>query len=130
METIAENTAVKNVWTTLLFTYGAVPIVAGLDKFVNLLADWESYLSPLAANLIPFEPHTFMILVGIIEIAAGIWVFVKPSTGAYVVMIWLVAIAINLIFAGYFDIAVRDLVMAVGAFSLAELSRHSYAFRK
>lgn len=126
----AKNKTLKNVWTVLFFTYGIVPIVAGFDKFLHLLANWEQYLSPAARSILPFEAHTFMIIVGIIEIIAGIIVFVRPGIGAYIVMAWLVAIAINLIFAGYLDIAVRDLSMAVGAFTLAKLSQKSYGLRK
>jgi uncharacterized membrane protein HdeD (DUF308 family) len=122
MNIVAENKTIKELWIILLFTYGLVPIIAGLDKFVHLLADWEIYLSPAALSIIPFEGHTFMILVGVIEIVAGIIVFVKPKIGAYVVMGWLVAIAINLVLARYYDIAVRDLSMAVGALTLAKLS--------
>lgn len=106
----------------LHLVYGLVPIVAGLDKFANILADWEAYLAPWVAEMLPFSPGTFMALVGVIEIAAGILVLVKPRIGAWVVAIWLVAIAINLILAGRYDVAVRDLVMACGAWVLARLA--------
>jgi len=111
-------------WWTLRLTYGLVPIVAGLDKFTNLLTDWTQYLSPLAQRVIPFSGQTFMYIVGIIEIAAGILVLTKfTRIGAYVVSAWLVAIAVNLLFTGYyFDIAVRDLVMSIGAFALAKMT--------
>lgn len=112
-----------HIYTTLRLTYGLVPIVAGLDKFTNLLTDWTGYLAPAAEGMLPFSPQVFMYLVGIIEIAAGILVLLKPRIGAYVVAAWLVAIAINLVLTGrYFDIAVRDLVMAVGAFCLGRLA--------
>jgi uncharacterized membrane protein YphA (DoxX/SURF4 family) len=112
----------NSAWLALRITFGAVPIVAGLDKFTNLLTDWEKYLSPLIANLLPFSPTTFMLIVGIIEIVAGVVVLTRwTRLGAYVVAAWLVSIAVNLLLAGYFDIAVRDLVMAVGAFALAKL---------
>lgn len=108
---------------TLYYTFGIVPIVAGLDKFTNILVDWSQYVAPGIQELLPFEVSTFMILVGIIEIIAGIVVFLRPAIGAYVVMAWLVAIALSLIFSGsYLDVAVRDLVMALGAFSLAQLT--------
>ena len=111
---------VKNV---LKYTFGLVPIIAGLDKFTNILTDWSHYISSSFAEMLPFETGTFMMIVGVIEIIAGILVFLKPKLGAYVVMAWLVAIALTLVFGGhYFDVAVRDLVMAVGAFSLAKLS--------
>ena len=103
--------------------YGLVPIVAGLDKFTNLLADWSGYLAPWLAAALPFSPETFMALVGVIEIAAGILVLVRPRIGAYVVSAWLVAIALQLILGGrHFDVAVRDLVMASGAWVLARMA--------
>lgn len=119
-----ENQIVKSVWFILKLTFGIVPIVAGLDKFTNLLVDWEIYLHPGIAEMLPFTPHTFMIIVGIIEIVAGILVFVNPAIGGYVVMAWLMCIALTLLASGkYFDIAVRDLTMSIGALSLARLSK-------
>jgi uncharacterized membrane protein YphA (DoxX/SURF4 family) len=108
----------------LRLTYGVVPIVAGLDKFTNLLTEWTQYLSPLAERILPVSPQTFMYAVGIIEIAAGVLVLTRHvRIGAYVVSVWLAAIALNLLSMGhYFDVAVRDLVMSVGAFTLAKLS--------
>lgn len=111
------------VQTLLKFTYGLVPIVAGFDKFTNLLTDWSNYLSPGFIEMLPFEANAFMYIVGIIEIVAGILVFINPRIGAFVVMLWLILIALTLIFSGqYLDVAVRDLVMAIGALSLAKLS--------
>lgn len=113
----------SNVQTFLKFTYGIVPIVAGADKFTNLLTNWPDYLNPAWADILPFSGNTFMMLVGIIEIIAGALVFVRPKIGAYVVSAWLVVIALSLIASGNFlDVAVRDIVMAIGAFSLAQLS--------
>lgn len=107
----------------LKYTYALVPIVAGLDKFMNLLADWSQYLSDFINNMLPLSADAFMYIVGIIEIAAGVLVLFKPKIGAYVVMLWLILIALNLILSGqYFDIAVRDLTMAIGAYTLAKLS--------
>jgi hypothetical protein len=120
MNTLTQNT--ENVQQVLKYTYGLVPVIAGLDKFTNLLTNWQDYLSPFAANILPFSAGTFMSIVGIIEIAAGILVLIRPHIGGYVVMAWLALIALNLILGGYYDIAVRDLVMAIGAFSLARLS--------
>ena len=108
----------------LKITYGVVPIVAGLDKFTNLLTDWSAYLRPAMKAMLPVDALLFMKIVGIIEIIAGIIVLVRPLTGAWIVMIWLICIALQLILGGnYFDVAVRDLVMAVGAFALVQLSR-------
>ena len=108
----------------LKVTYGIVPIVAGLDKFTNLLTDWSSYLSPGIKSALPFDALIFMKIVGIIEIIAGALVFVKTIVGAYIVMGWLIAIAVQLLIGGhFFDVTVRDLVMAVGAYVLAQLSK-------
>ena len=120
------NTSEQNqqqVTTVLKYTYGLVPIVAGLDKFTNLLTNWAGYLGEGMKSLLPFSPAAFMSIVGIIEIVAGILVLIKPFWGAWVVMAWLILIALTLIMGGdYFDVAVRDIVMAVGAFALAKLS--------
>ncbi|GGB18494.1 hypothetical protein [Mucilaginibacter rubeus] len=113
----------KNTQTLLKFTYGLVPVVAGADKFTNLLTDWSHYLNPTIKAMLPFGEHVFMMIVGIIEIVAGILVLFNPQKGAYLVSAWLVLIALSLLASGtYLDVAVRDIVMAIGAFSLAKLS--------
>ena len=107
----------------LKWTYGLVPIVAGADKFMHIRTDWDKYLAPAIANMLPFSASSFMSMVGIIEIIAGVLVLIKPKIGSLVVALWLTGIAINLLLTGqYFDVAVRDLVMAIGAFSLYLLS--------
>jgi len=114
---------VKQLQGTLKLTFGIVPIVAGLDKFTNLLTQWVDYLGN-NKSMLPLDPVVFMKIVGIIEIVAGIIVFVRPLVGAYIVMAWLFCIALQLIVGGhYFDVAVRDLVMAVGAYTLAQLTK-------
>jgi len=121
---IANTRRLDSLRQVLRLTYGIVPIVAGLDKFLNLLTNWEQYLSPTAVRLLPMSPTTFMHAVGVIEIAAGIIVLAGFTTlGAYIVSAWLTLIALSLIQSGhYFDVAVRDLVMAVGAYSLGVLN--------
>ena len=116
-----EAKELKQGYWLLRVVFGAVPIVAGLDKFTNLLTDWQQYLSPLVARIVPAT--TFMQVVGLVEILAGVLVLSKfTRIGAYVVAGWLVAIALNLLTTGRFlDVAVRDLVMAAGAFVLAKL---------
>lgn len=100
-------------------TYGVVPMVAGADKFTHILVNWDQYLAPQIANMLPFAPHTFMLIVGVIEVAAGLLVLAKPRLGSLIVCLWLLGIAINLLIGGqYYDVAVRDIVMAIGAFSL------------
>lgn len=108
----------------LKLAYGVVPIVAGADKFTNLLADWTKYLSPLSRKLIPVRPSTFMRAVGVIEIGAGALVLTKYARlGGYIVGAWLGAIAAQLLTdRRYRDIAVRDAVMALGAITLAKLT--------
>ena len=118
----ASATSADRVISILRWTYGLVPIVAGADKFTNLLTEWNKYLAPLVTDIIPLSPEVFMTIVGVIEIVAGIVVLTKPKIGSLIVSIWLVAIAIKLLLTGqYFDIAVRDLVMAIGAFCLHTL---------
>lgn len=102
--------------------FTVVPIVAGLDKFFDLLVEWEQYLAPWIADLTG-GARWFMGAVGVIEIAAGLLVAFKPRLGGYVVSAWLVGIIINLLsIPGYFDIALRDLGLAIGAFALARLA--------
>ncbi len=113
----------RPVWWALRITFGVVPILAGLDKFFELLAPWHQYLSPLVTRVLPISAHAFMMAVGVIEIIAGA-IVLSPwvRLGSTIVGFWLVAIALNLLTTGhYLDIAVRDLVMAVAAFSLARL---------
>ncbi len=104
----------------LRLAFGLTATLAGLDKFFNVLADWSGYVSPLAARLMPLPVHTFMAAVGIIEIAVGIAILgLAPRVGAYVASAWLLLIAANLGLGGHFDIAVRDVVMSIAAFTLA-----------
>jgi uncharacterized membrane protein HdeD (DUF308 family) len=121
METFNFNSKVNTVRKILMFVFGLIPILAGLDKFFNLLTNWEKYLGPLK-KYIPFALHTFMMIVGVIEIIAGILVFTIPRIGAYIVAAWLFCISIVLISGMYYDIAVRDLAMALSAFCLGQLS--------
>lgn len=114
---------ISQVQTLLKYTYGLIPIVAGADKFTNLLTDWSKYLHPSIAGMLPFSTHVFMMIVGAIEIIAGILVLTSPLKGAYVVSAWLALIALTLITSGkYLDVAVRDLAMSIGAFSLAKIT--------
>jgi uncharacterized membrane protein YphA (DoxX/SURF4 family) len=111
-------------WWTLRVGLGAAAFLAGLDKFFNLLADWPGYLSPVAAQLLPISPASFMHVVGIVEMAVGAAILAGlTQIGGYVAAAWLSCIAVNLVTTGrYFDVAVRDVVMAIAAFSLARLT--------
>lgn len=111
-----------NTWRMLRLTYGLVPIVAGLDKFTNLLVEWTTYVPGWLESVVG-DPTTFMYLVGVIEIVAGIGVLTRYTRlFAYVVAAWLVSIAFVLVTQGAYDVAVRDVVMAVGAVALGQLS--------
>lgn len=113
------------LWWTLRLTFGLVPIIAGLDKFTNVLTDWTHYLNPLATQVVPVSAETFMHAVGLIEVLAGVLVLVPRTTrfGAYLVGAWLALVALSLVTMGaYLDVAVRDLVMGVGAITLAKLT--------
>lgn len=124
MESANLQQAIKPTFILLKFTFGLLPIVAGLDKFTNILTDWEQYINPTLTGMLPFSAHTFMVIVGVIEIVAGIIVFIKTEIGGYVVSAWLALIALALLVSfSYVDIAVRDLVMAISAFSMARIAK-------
>lgn len=123
MTTLANISEINKLQTILKYTFGLVPIVAGADKFTNILTNWEAYISPSLANIVPIDGTIFMIIVGVIKIAAGILVLTKTKLGATIVSAWLLLIALSLLFTWHHvDIAVRDIVMAISAFVLAKLS--------
>ncbi len=114
---------IDSAYLALRTAYGVVPVVAGIDKFTNLLVDWKTYLSPFVAGLLPVSPATFMHAVGIVEIAVGLLVLVVATrAGAYLAAVWLACIALQILTSGHhLDVAARDAVMAIGAYSLARL---------
>jgi uncharacterized membrane protein YphA (DoxX/SURF4 family) len=118
-----QDTRIHQAWLGLRTTLGVIPIVAGLDKFTNLLTHWEQYLSPLALSVLPVSGTAFMRVAGIIEMTVGLMILTKwTRIGAYVATGWLVMIALNLLTSGhYLDIAARDVAMAVAAFALGRL---------
>ncbi|HJQ36476.1 MAG TPA: DoxX family membrane protein [Thermoanaerobaculia bacterium] len=118
------NTRLNSTVLTLRIAFGLTAFLAGLDKFFNLLTNWEQYASPLLVNLSPLSAGAMMRVAGVIEMIAGIAVLAGLTRlGGYVVAAWLTLIALTLVTSGRFlDVAVRDLVMAIGAFSLARLS--------
>ena len=103
---------------------GLAAFLAGLDKFIGLLADWPGYLAPVIASALPMTPIAFMRIVGVIEMVVGAAILTRwPREGALVAMVWLLAIAVNLVVSGrFFDVAVRDVEMAIAAFTLARLT--------
>jgi hypothetical protein len=111
-------------WWALRVGLGAAAFLAGLDKYFNLLADWPAYLSPMVGQVLPLSPVSFMHVIGPVEMAVGTVILSGYTrSGGYVAAIWLGGIAINLVTTGhYFDVAVRDVVMAIAAFTLARLS--------
>ena len=120
--TIASSPAHQAYWI-LKFGFTVAPILAGLDKFFHLLVNWDQYLPGVVANISPIPGHTLMLIVGVIEIVAGIGVALKPRIFAYVVAAWLLCIIINLLMVpGFYDIALRDLGLCLGALALARLS--------
>ncbi len=109
--------------TMLRIGLGSTAFLAGADKFTNLLADWERYLAPQARERLPITGKTFMRIVGVIEMAVGTGILAGPTRlSSYVAAGWLTAIAGNLALNGDYDIAVRDVNMALGAVALAQLS--------
>jgi len=107
----------------LHFAFTVAPILAGLDKFFHLLCNWDQYLAPWIAHLSPVGSHNLMLAIGAVEIIAGLLVAVKPKIGAPVVAVWLIGIIVNLVSMGtYFDIALRDLGLSLGAWALWRLS--------
>ena len=107
----------------LRVSFGLVPLLAGLDKFTYLLTDWSQYVGPVVRSLLPVSPQTFLYAVGVVEIVVGLAVLTRWTViGSYVAAGWLALIAVNLVLAGFFDIAVRDVVLAVAAFTLARLT--------
>jgi len=109
--------------------FTVAPIAFGLDKFFNLLTDWEQYLAPWINDLVPGSAHEVMLAVGVVEILAGVLVAWRPAIGAYVVAAWLLGIIVNLLSIGdYDDIALRDFGLLVGALALARLAAPTPGF--
>ena len=107
----------------LQVAFVVAPLLAGADKFFHFLVNWDQYLSPLVTQRLPVSGHTFMLGVGVIEMVAGLLVAFVPAIGGLVVGAWLCGIILNLLsIPGYYDVALRDLGLALGAFALARLA--------
>jgi|SRR5680860_743498 len=116
-------TGARQAFLLLRTVFTIAPIAFGLDKFFNVLTDWEQYLAPWINDLVPGSAHQAMLAVGVVEIMAGVLVALRPSIGAYVVAAWLLGIIVNLLSIGdYYDIALRDFGLLVGALALARLA--------
>jgi uncharacterized membrane protein YphA (DoxX/SURF4 family) len=118
------DSRLEQAWWALRIGLGLAAFLAGLDKFFNILTHSTNYISPLALRALPFSPATFMHIVGVIEMIVGLAILTKwTRLGAYVAALWLILIALNLVTTGaYFDVAVRDVEMALAAFVLARLT--------
>jgi hypothetical protein len=118
-----EASPARQAYQILHFGFTVAPILFGLDKFFNVLTDWDKYLPPSIDNMVGGNGHTLMLAVGVIEIVAGIGVALKPRLFAYVVAAWLAVIIVNLLLIpGYFDVALRDFGLLLGALALGRLS--------
>jgi uncharacterized membrane protein YphA (DoxX/SURF4 family) len=121
---MALNRGLESAWWALRIGLGLGPFLAGLDKFFNLLVDWTMYLSPLEEKVLHVSPPLFMRGVGVVEMIVGLVVLSgRTRVGGYIVMAWLLAIVVNLLTTGmFFDLAVRDVEIAIGAYTLARLT--------
>ncbi|XAS66228.1 hypothetical protein V3C33_12020 [Micrococcaceae bacterium Sec5.7] len=116
----------RQAFMLLRTVFTVAPIIFGLDKFTNLLTDWTMYLAPVATSMVPLPAQTIMYGVGAIEIIAGVLVAFRPRIGSLVVALWLLGIIVNLIIVGsFFDVALRDFGLLVGALALNRLSTPS-----
>lgn len=113
----------RQAYLLLRTVFTVAPVLFGLDKFVNLLTDWEKYLAPWIDSLVPGTAHTAMLLVGVVEVVAGLVVALRPRVGGYLVAAWLAGIIVNLLsVGGYGDVALRDFGLLVAALALARLA--------
>jgi hypothetical protein len=121
--TTVRRTGADEAFLLLRTVFTVAPIVFGLDKFVQLLSDWDFYLAPWINDLVPGSAHDAMLVVGVIEVIAGVLVAVRPRWGGYVVALWLAGIIVDLVTLGdYYDVALRDVGLLVGALALARLA--------
>ena len=115
--------AQRQAFLLLRTVFTVAPIVFGLDKFTNLLTDWTMYLAPVAMSVVPLPAQTLMYIVGVVEVVAGLAVALRPRFGSALVAVWLLGIIINLLVLGsFFDVALRDFGLLVGALALNRLS--------
>jgi hypothetical protein len=119
----ALNDPAYQAFVLLRTAFTVAPIVFGLDKFFDVLTDWKQYLAPEFNDLIPGTAHQAMLMVGVVEVVAGVLVAVRPRIGGYVVALWLAGIITNLLLIpGFYDVALRDFGLLVGALALARLA--------
>ncbi len=122
-QTRTARTGADEAYFLLRTVFTVAPIVFGLDKFAQVLSDWDFYLAPWINDLVPGSAHDAMLLVGVVEILAGVLVALRPRIGGYVVALWLAGIIVDLVTLGdYYDVALRDFGLLVGALALARLA--------
>jgi hypothetical protein len=114
----------REAYSVLYAAFILAPVVAGVDKFLHLLVNWDQYLAPVIVRLLPVDSHVLMFAVGAVEVVAGLIVAAKPSIGGWIVALWLWGVIANLLLIpAYFDIALRDFGLSLGAIALARLAR-------
>ncbi len=119
----ARSDPAYGAFVLLRIGFTALPIVMGIDKFTNVLTSWQGYLAPWIVDLSPLGAQQVMLVVGVIEIVAGIAVAIKPRYAAYIVAAWLGGIVINLLsYPGFYDVALRDVGLLLAALTLARLA--------
>ena len=122
-QTRTARTGADEAYLLLRTVFTVAPILFGLDKFAQVLSDWDFYLAPWINDLVPGTARDAMMLVGVVEVVAGVLVALRPRIGAYVVALWLAGIIVNLVTLGdYYDVALRDFGLMVGALALARLA--------
>jgi uncharacterized membrane protein YphA (DoxX/SURF4 family) len=120
---LAAMPATRQAFLLLRTVFTVAPILFGLDKFTNILTQWTIYLAPQATSVVPLPPQTFMYVVGVVEIIAGLAVALRPKYGSLLVAAWLAGIIVNLLLLGsFYDVALRDFGLLVGALALNRLS--------
>ncbi len=120
---VRRSGAAYGAYQILHVAFTIAPIIAGVDKFFDLLTNWDKYLSMTFARLSPFSVHPTMMAVGAIEVVAGLIVAFRPRVGAYIVALWLLGIIVNfLLLPGYYDVALRDLGLCLAAIALGRLA--------
>ena len=118
----------RQAFLLLRTVFTVAPVIFGLDKFTNLLTDWTMYLAPIVTDVVPLPAQTIMYVVGVVEIVAGLAVALRPRFGSLLVAVWLLGIIINLLVLGsFFDIALRDFGLLVGALALNRLAQTKQA---
>ncbi|PWK86266.1 hypothetical protein C8D88_105309 [Lentzea atacamensis] len=123
MAVLTRTDPATQAFVLLRTVFTVAPILFGLDKFFNLLVDWPVYLAPWVDSIVPGNPQAAMYIVGVIEIVAGVLVALQPKWGGLVVAAWLLGIIVNLLtLPGYYDVALRDVGLLVGALALSRLA--------